>query len=738
MQKRVSEQDIRRIVNCEHHHPASILGPHAIAYSNHGTSNIAIRAYNPAAKTLYVLPSDKSAKPVEMAKRHADGFYEAEIKTRHKNFRYQFRAIGHNDAVEEYHDPYRFPSLLSEEEKQLFLQGQFYHMYRRFGAHVIEIDGVAGVNFVVWAPNATRVSVIGNFNSWDGRYHPMNVHAYTGIWELFIPRIGEHEIYKYEIRTANGALRIKADPIGFASELRPSNASKVHRIGQYKWHDKEWMARREKQAPYDKPMAIYEVHLGSWKRKAEENNRPLNYRELADELADYVKDMGYTHIELMPVAEHPYDGSWGYQVTGYFAPTSRYGAPDDFKYFVDHMHANGIGVIVDWVPAHFPRDDFALRRFDGTALYEHDDPRLGEHPDWGTLIFNYGRYEVTNFLIANAIFWLDEYHVDGLRVDAVASMLYLDYSREEGQWLPNKYGGRENLEAIEFLKKLNESVYAQFPNVLMVAEESTSWPSVSRPTYLGGLGFNLKWNMGWMNDFLEYIEHDPIHRKFHHNKVTFSMWYAFTENFVLVLSHDEVVHGKASLLSKMPGDRWQMFANLKLTYGFMYGHPGKKLLFMGGEFGQWREWSEKESLDWHLLDYPDHRNLQKYVRDLNHVYRQNPSLWELDFTPEGFQWIDFQDADSSILVLMRKAKDPEDFTIILYNFTPVPRHNYMIGVPVPGFYREALNSDAEVYGGSNLGNKGGVEATDAPYHQFDHSIAVTVPPLAVVMFQLQT
>lgn len=737
MQNRASEKDIARIVNCEHHHPASVLGPHAKKTPADGQNCISIRAYRPDAKIMFVVPANKNAKPIEMQRRNDDGFFEAEITTGLKNFRYRFRGIDHSDTSFEIDDPYRFPSLLSEHDKEQYLQGQFYDMYRIFGAHVTEIDGITGANFVVWAPNATRVSVIGNFNQWDGRYHPMNVHAYTGIWELFIPGIAENEIYKYEIRTANGALRIKSDPLAFACELRPSNASRVHQLGQYAWKDDDWLKRRSKKEPYDQPISIYEVHLGSWKLKPEAENRVLSYRELAHELSDYVKEMGYTHVELMPIAEHPFDGSWGYQVTGYYAPTSRYGPPDDFKYFVDHMHANGIGVIVDWVPAHFPKDDFALRRFDGTALYEHDDPRLGEHPDWGTLIFNFGRYEVANFLIANAVFWLDEYHIDGLRVDAVASMLYLDYSREEGQWIPNKYGGRENLDAIDFLKKLNETVYDQFPNVLMIAEESTAWPSVSRPTYLGGLGFNLKWNMGWMNDFLEYIQNDPIHRKFHHSKITFSLWYAFSENFVLVLSHDEVVHGKASLLSKMPGDRWQMFANLKLAYGFMYGHPGKKLLFMGGEFGQWREWNEKDGLDWHLLQYDDHRNLQSFVRDLNHIYRKNPALWQLDFTADGFEWIDFQDADSSIVIFMRKAKDQKDFVLFLCNFTPVPRYEYRIGVPEPGFYQEVLNSDAEAYGGSNLGNYGGVNSEAVPYHQFKHSIAVTVPPLSVLVFQPQ-
>lgn len=735
MQSPASEEDIRKIVFCEHHHPAAVLGPHK--YSVNGKKTIAIRAFMPSAKELYVIPSGKSTSPVQMQRRHNEGFFEAEIKTQSKNFKYRFQATGHFDDNWEFEDPYRFPSQLTDEEKSLFLKGEFDNMYQKFGAHVTKIEDVPGVNFVLWAPNATRVSVIGNFNSWDGRYHAMNVHAYTGIWELFIPGLGDGEIYKYELKTAQGALRVKSDPFGFAGELRPSNASITHQLGQFNWSDKSWLDSRAANEPYSKPISIYEVHLGSWKQKAEGKKRSLTYKELAHELADYVHEMGYTHIELMPVAEYPYDGSWGYQVTGYFAPTSRYGPPDDLKYFVDYMHQKNIGVIIDWVPAHFPKDDFALRRFDGTALYEHEDPRQGEHPDWGTLIFNYSRNEVANFLIANALFWLDEYHIDGLRVDAVASMLYLDYSREDGQWIPNKYGGRENLEAIDFLKKLNETVYSHYPNILMIAEESTAWPSVSRPTYLGGLGFNLKWNMGWMNDFLEYMKHDPIHRKYHHNKITFSLWYAFSENFVLVLSHDEVVHGKASLLSKMPGDTWQKFANLRLAYGYMYGHPGKKLLFMGGEFGQWQEWDEKQGLEWHLLEFEPHKKLQHFVRDLNFVYKNNPAFWENDFTPEGFQWIDFQDSESSIVSFLRKGKKQKDVLIFLCNFTPVPRSSYQIGVPAKGFYKELLNSDAKEYGGSNLGNLGGVEASEKPYHAFEYSIEVTVPPLAVVIFKLQ-
>lgn len=733
MHASVNPDDLERILQSNHHHPAAVLGPHPQKVE--GKNALVIRAFQPAARELHILPASPRSKPVRMTAANGSGLFEAVIETRAKNFRYRYKAIGRFDQTWEYEDPYRFPPQLTEEDIKLFLGGQLERMYTKFGAHVIEIDGVRGVNFVVWAPNATRVSVIGNFNTWDGRCHMMNVHAYCGIWELFIPGLDEGEIYKFEIKTPQGTLRVKSDPLGFRSEVRPANASVVYQLSRYTWQDEEWLEKRAQTQPYSRPMAIYEVHPGSWKRNASENNRPLSYRELAHELADYVLELGYTHVELMPVAEHPYDGSWGYQITGYYAPTSRYGHPNDFKYFVDYLHQKGIGVIIDWVPAHFPKDDFALRVFDGTELYEHADPRQGEHPDWGTLIFNYGRYEVKNFLISNALFWFDEYHIDGLRVDAVASMLYLDYSRDDGGWIPNQYGGRENLAAIAFLRDLNETIYKHFPNVLMIAEESTAWPNVSRPTYLGGLGFNLKWNMGWMNDFLSYMQEDPIHRKYHHNKLTFSLWYAFSENFVLVFSHDEVVHGKGSLLSKMPGDVWQKFANLRLAYGYMYGHPGKKLLFMGGEFGQWNEWNFQNSLDWHLLDYDPHRKLRNYVKALNSVYKENPALWEQDYQPEGFRWIDFQDTDNSVVSFLRQGKEEDDFLVFVCNFTPVPRFQYRIGVPAAGHYREVLNSDAGDFGGSNLGNLGRVRAERSPYHAFDFSVSLTVPPLAVLILK---
>ncbi len=720
------------LVQAQHADPFAVLGPHLI--EQEGKKMVAIRAFVPGAQNMFVRPTGGGS-PVPMQMLHADGFFEAVFPRRKKIFPYKLITEDHDGNRHEFEDPYRFLPVLSDFDLHLFGEGNFFRMYEKFGAHVMEIDGVSGVHFAVWAPNATRVSLIGTCNGWDGRRYPMRLHPGVGVWEIFIPGLDEGEIYKYELRTRDGHLRIKADPLAFRSELRPATASIVHSTDHFTWNDSEWLENRKNYDVTSAPLAIYEVHPGSWRRVPHEDNRPLTYRELAHELADYVKSMGYTHVELMPITEHPFDGSWGYQTTGYFAPTSRYGTPDDFKYFVDYMHKNGIGVILDWVPAHFPKDDFALRRFDGTALYEHEDPRQGEHPDWGTLIFNYGRNEVRNFLISNALFWFDEYHIDGLRVDAVASMLYLDYSREEGQWIPNKYGGRENLDAIEFLKKLNETVYEAHPDILMIAEESTSWPAVSRPVYLGGLGFGLKWNMGWMNDFLEYIEYDPIHRKYHQNLLTFGLLYAFTENFVLVLSHDEVVHGKKALLDKMPGDLWQKFANLRAAYGFMYGHPGKKLLFMGGEFGQWQEWQHDQSLDWHLLEFKEHQGLQHYVRDLNQLYRTTPALWQKDFSGEGFQWIDFQDAENSIISFIRRGHDPEDFVVVVCNFTPVPRFNYKIGVPAAGHYAELLNSDSEYYAGGNIGNFGGVDSSEDPAHGFPHSIRIAIPPLATVFFK---
>jgi len=588
----------------------------------------------------------------------------------------------------------------------------------------------------VWAPNARRVSVVGNFNQWDGRVHAMRSHGSTGVWEIFLPELDEGEIYKFEILPQHGtAPFLKADPYGFYAELRPKTGSVVYDINNYDWQDDGWVDRRERRDWLAAPVSIYEVHLGSWRRK--EGNRWLTYRELADDLVGYVAWMGFTHIELLPVMEHPFDGSWGYQTIGYFAATSRFGAPDDLMYLIDRCHQNGIGVLLDWPPAHFPRDAHGLAWFDGTHLYEHADPRQGAHPDWGTLVFNYGRNEVTNYLISNALFWLDKYHIDGLRADAVASMLYLDYSRQHGEWVPNRYGGRENLDAVAFIRRMNEVVHARHPGVLTVAEESTAWPAVSRPTYVGGLGFSLKWNMGWMHDTLNFFREDPIHRKFHHNQMTFSMLYSFTENFVLPFSHDEVVHMKGSMIGRMPGDDWQRFANLRLLYGYQWGHPGKKLMFMGSEFAQWNEWNHDFSLDWHLLEWEPHRGVQKLVGDLNKLYAAEPALHEVDFDWHGFEWIDCHDADNSVLSFIRRAKDPDDFLVVVCNFTPVVRHNYRVGVPEQGFYREVMNTDSGAYGGSNAGNMGGVHSIPESCLGRPFTLMLTLPPLAAVFLRLQ-
>src|SRR3972149_2328048 len=611
---------------------------------------------------------------------------------------------------------YPFPQILTDFDLHLLGEGTHYKNYEKLGAHVREVKGVNGVHFAVWAPNAEAVSVIGDFNKWDGNSHKMRMLGSSGIWEIFIPGLSEGEIYKFNIKSKSGEVLEKADPYAFSSEIRPKSASIVYDIDKYTWNDAKWLSEREHHNALDAPISMYEVHLGSWMRVPEDGNRYLTYRELAKKLAEYVKEMGYTHVQLMPVTEYPLDASWGYQTIGYFAPTSRFGKPEEFMYFVDYMHQNGIGIILDWVPAHFPKDGHGLDRFDGTCLYEHGDPRKGEHQDWGTLIFNYGRNEVRNFLLSNALFWLDKYHIDGLRVDAVASMIYLDYSRQPGEWIPNQYGGNENLEAIDFLKRFNEVVHSTHPGVLTIAEESTAWTGVSRPTYLGGLGFSLKWNMGWMNDTLRYFSKDPIHRKYEHDNLTFSLLYAFTENFILVLSHDEVVHGKRSLLDKMPGDIPQRFANLRALYGYMYGHPGKKLLFMGGEIGQWWEWNHDESTHWHLLQHESHQGLQRYVRDLNRLYQSEPALYEVDFDYHGFEWIDFRDAEGSIISFVRRGKDPENFLVFVYNFTPVARMGYRVGVPKGGFYKEVMNSDSWSYWGGNMGNFGGIWANEMPWH----------------------
>lgn len=626
---------------------------------------------------------------------------------------------------------------LTDYDLYLWGEGTYLRAWEKMGAHPMVVAGQSGTYFAVWAPNADYVSVVGDFNNWDNGAHPLRSLGASGVWAGFIPGVHQGALYKFFISSRYGYKVLKSDPFAFYFEKRPGTASIVWDISGYNWNDREWMSNRSLKNNFNSPLLIYEVHLGSWRRVPEEGNRWLSYRELAPILAEYVKEMGFTHVEFLPVSEHPFDGSWGYQTIGYFAPTSRFGTPQDFMYLVDTLHQNNIGVIIDWVPAHFPKDEHGLGFFDGTHLYEHADPRQGEHRDWGTFIFNYGRNEVRGFLLSNAHYWLELYHIDGLRVDAVASMLYLDYSRPEGEWIPNRYGGRENLEAIDFLKKFNETVYAHHQGAITIAEESTAWPLVSRPTYVGGLGFGFKWNMGWMHDTLSYFSKDPIYRKYHHSNLTFGLLYAFHENFILPLSHDEVVHMKGSMIGKMPGDEWQRFANLRLLYGYMYAHPGKKLLFMGNEFGQWREWDHDSSLDWHLLSYPYHRGLWNWVKDLNRLVLSEPALYRYDSEPRGFQWIDCNDSEQSTLSLMRMADKEEDTIVCVLNFTPVPRHRYKVGVPILGFWKELLNSDSKFYGGSGMGNLGGVEAKEEPWHGRPFHIEITLPPLACVFFKLE-
>ena len=626
-------------------------------------------------------------------------------------------------------------SSISEFDLYLLAEGTHYRAYEKLGAHITEKDGERGVQFAVWAPNARRVSIIGDFNSWNPNAAIMRPST-AGIWEGFVPGIGQGASYKYHIESRYRDYKVdKADPYGFASEVRPKTASRVWNLETYSWHDESWMKNRANANSLSSPLSFYEFHLGSWKRAPEDGNRWLTYRELAPLLADYVHDAGFTHIEFLPVMEHPFDGSWGYETLGYFAPTSRFGTPDDFMHLVDYLHQRGIGVVLDWVPAHFPKDEAGLGYFDGSHLYEHEDPRQGEHPDWNTFVFNYGRNEVQNFLISNALFWMDKYHVDGLRVDAVASMLYLDYGRREGQWIPNRFGGKENLDAIHFLRTLNEHVYDSYPDAMMIAEESTSWPQVSRPIYLGGLGFGLKWNMGWMHDVLNYISQDPVFRTYHQNEITFSLVYGFAENFVLPFSHDEVVYGKSSMIRKMPGDDWQKFANLRLLYGFMFGHPGKKLLFMGDEFGQWSEWNHDASLEWNLLEHPSHSGLARWVRDLNTLYRGQPSLHATDFNAAGFEWVDCKDFQRSIISFLRRGQNPNDQLLFVCNFTPVVRQNYRVGVPLEGYWKEILNSDAPLYGGSGQGNFGGLSTVPLPIHGRPFSLNMTLPPLGILIFR---
>ena len=726
------QENIRKIVKGNHPDPFSVLGMHVS--SKGGERHVEIRAFLPEAKEAWFIDErDRSLHAMDNP--YKNGFFVANTSDQ-VPFPYRIRVKKHDNVEQEFKDPYCFGPVLTDFDLHLIGEGTHYKNYEKLGAHVIEVQGVTGVHFGVWAPNAAHVTVIGDFNNWDRRRHPMRLLGVSGIWELFIPGMGEGEVYKFFVKSRYHNFEAeKIDPYASYFEVRPKSASIVHDINKYTWNDRSWIEKRQKRNWFESPVSVYEVHLGSWMRVPEEGKRFLTYRELADTLIRYVKEMGYTHIELLPILEHPLDASWGYQTIGYFAPTSRFGSPEDFMFFVDQCHKNNIGVILDWAPAHFPKDGHGLGFFDGTCLYEHEDPRMGEHRDWGTLIFNYGRNEVRNFLISNALFWIEKYHIDGLRVDAVASMLYLDYSRKEGEWIPNKYGGRENLEAVEFIKQFNEVTHNYFPGILTIAEESTAWPAVTKPVYLGGLGFDMKWNMGWMNDMLVYIQKNPVHRKFHQNNLTFGLLYAFTENFMLVLSHDEVVHGKRAMLSKMPGDVWQKFANLRLFYGYMFGHPGKKLLFMGGEFGQWDEWNVDKSLDWHLVNFRRHSRLQKFVQDLNRLYAAEPSLYEVDYNWQGFTWIDFRDADNCLVSFVRSGKDPADHIVIVCNFTPVPRFGYRIGVPENCYYREILNSDSSEYWGSNLGNGGGVQASAIPWHGQPCSMEITFPPLAVVYFK---
>ncbi|MDM8547336.1 1,4-alpha-glucan branching protein GlgB [Candidatus Venteria ishoeyi] len=711
---------LQRITEARHHDPFSILGRH-----REGKNRDVVRVWLPNAETVMLVENKQIMKRLP-----GSDFFEWKGRSSTLPARYQVHWTDVQGQQHTHYDPYCFPPQLTDFDRHLFAEGKHWHAYRFLGAHSCQADGIDGVLFSVWAPNAERVSVVGDFNQWDGRYYPMRMRD-GGVWELFIPALTIGTLYKYEIRNRDsGEILLKADPYAQHCEMRPNTASIVTDGSGYQWQDTKWLQKRKARDWLHAPMSIYEVHLGSWQQG--ENGTFLNYRELAHRLVDYVKDMGFSHIELLPITEHPFDGSWGYQTTGYYAPTSRYGTPEDFRYFVDYCHQHEIGVFLDWVPAHFPKDAHGLARFDGTALYEHADPRQGEHLDWSTLIYNYSRNEVKNFLLSNAFFWLEEFHLDGLRVDAVASMLYLDYSRED--WIPNKFGGRENLEAIEFMRELNTVSHGEHPGTLIMAEESTSWPQVTRPTYLGGLGFSMKWNMGWMNDTLSYMNNNPVYRKYHHEMLTFSMLYAFTENFLLPFSHDEVVHGKGSMLNKMPGDEWQRFANLRLLYTYMFTHPGKKLLFMGTEFAQGQEWNAAAALDWYVLDYPLHQGVKSLVKDLNHLYHNTPALHQFEFEWQGFDWVNCHDAEQSVLSYLRK-NDEESFLVIL-NMTPEPREAYRLGLEEGARYQEIFNSDSEYYSGSNMGNGQHILETEAvAWADHPHSLCLTLPPLAGIILR---
>lgn len=735
-QLKLTNDEKERIVHADHHTPRSVLGFHEVTRKNE-TKVWIIRVLEPDAEKIELIWEDeKHEENVELKKIHSAGLFEIVMNPRQELVPYRLK-IKYKDGHElKKHDPYYFAPQLTDYDLYLFNEGNHHKIYYKMGAHLTKQEGVDGTLFVVWAPNANRVSVVGEFNLWDGRKHTMQNRGSSGVWELFVPGVGVGDIYKYEIKSKTGATLLKADPYGFAMQLRPGNCSVVADLNSYIWNDQGWMAARAQKDAFKEPINIYEVHLGSWKRIPDEENRFLTYEELADQMIPYVKDMGYTHIEIMGIVEHPFDESWGYQVVGYFAANSRFGDPRGLMNFIDRCHQEGIGVIMDWVPAHFPRDEQGIAEFDGTALYEHADPRQGEHRDWGTKIFNYERNEVRNFLVSNALFWLEYYHIDGIRVDAVASMLYLDYSRNPGEWLPNIYGGRENLGAINVIKNFNAMAFHYFPGILSIAEESTAWPGVSHPTYTGGLGFNYKWNMGWMNDTLRYIEKDSIFRKYDHHLLTFSMVYAYTENYVLPISHDEVVHGKGSLIGKMPGDYWQKRANFRLYLTFMMSHPGKKLLFMGSEFGQWQEWNESQSLDWHLLDYQDHQQLKDYCKTLNWFYRNHSALYSLDHNSEGFEWIDLHDHDKSVYSFLRRGHDAADPPIIfVFNFTPVPRDEYSQGAPEPGKYRKILDSDATQFGGSGYSQQNEIFTDDVYWQGRPCRLKLTLPPLGVVAFQ---
>jgi 1,4-alpha-glucan branching enzyme len=719
----MNSHEVEAIVGGYHGDPFRILGPHL------EEGGWEVRAYLPHAAQAWILVEGA---PHPMRKTNPQGFFVAALHNDPGAYRLRLKLW--NGRVLEGEDPYRFPPLLTSFDLHLHGEGTFYESFNTMGAHLATCEGVPGVRFAVWAPNAFLVSVVGDFNDWDSHRHPMRLRT-GGIWEIFVPELGPGACYKYAVRSKlYGHYQQKADPYGFQMEVPPKSASVVCDLETYRWNDFAWMEARAQKDYLKEPISIYEMHLGSWLRGP--RNSFLTYREMADSLVTYVKRMGYTHVEVLPPMEHPFSGSWGYQVIGYYAPTSRFGTPQDFMYLVDCFHKEGIGVIIDWVPAHFPKDAHGLAYFDGSALYEHADPRKGEQRDWGTLIFNYGRNEVRSFLISNAMFWLKTYHIDGLRVDAVASMLYLDFSREPGDWVPNIHGGRENLEAIDFLKRFNELAHT-FPGVVTMAEESTSFPGVTRPVYLNGLGFTMKWNMGWMHDMLDYFEQDPIYRKFHHNLITFSLMYAFNENFVLPISHDEVVHLKKSLLSKMPGDTWRKFANVRAFLAYMYAHPGKKLLFMGCEIGQWGEWNHDVSVPWDLLQFDFHRKLQDMTRDLNLLYRSHPAFYEVDTQNAGFEWVDFKDVSNSIISFLRKAADESVFLLFVCNFTPVPRYHYRVGVPERGLYRELFNTDAEIYGGSNIGNGGQAFADAVPQHDRPYSLNLTLPPLGVLVLELE-